>query len=172
MILLQFLIRTAKWLLQNSLHSSDLTPKRFDSNLLFASYKLLSLSYPPRWPPLLPVQEVWTLSSNTHSTTFSSHLKLIPESFVEIYTLKCLVFEIQCFWLIQTIHYWKIRVTLLSTGTLIVVHWSQQPAYYICWTSGSILPSEHSLWWVHFIPLFCDGYLDSSPFLDIFAILK
>lgn len=135
---LQFLIRTAKWLLQNSLHGSDLTHK---SNLMLICYLLVMSCCRFHFFQIVSTvssisttywQQVWIVSSSTLSTAFSSHLTLIHKCFVEIYTLKCLF----------SVSNWPFfdqstLCPLLEKSpfcpdvpwvSMIVVHWSQQPA--------------------------------------------
>lgn len=92
---LQFLIRTAKLLQQNSCRGSDLTHK---SNLMLICYLLVTSCYRFHYSEFMSTvsgisstyrQQVWTVSSGTLSTAFSSHLAFIHKCSVEIYSLKC-----------------------------------------------------------------------------------
>ena len=152
---LQFLIRTAKWLPQNSLHGCDLTHK---SNLMLICYLLVMSCYlsfiSPKSSPLSPVRAPHI--DNMFGAQLVVHVShSSTNAFLEIYTLKCLNRPF-FFWINpHFVHYWKIRVHLcpdLPWVSMIVVRWSQRPAYRVRCMCGSMSPSVHSLWWVRFIP--------------------
>lgn len=166
---LQILIRTAKWLPQNTLHGSDLTHK---SNLMLICYLLVMSCYLFHFSQIISdcfQEKLHILTAgpdSAHSFKFNiSHsptnalLKYIYFQMLNWWMNSTVSFFFVCFFLLdlQVVHYWKIRVHLcpdVPWVSMIVGHWSQQPAYCICFLCGSMSTSAHSLWWVHSIPLF------------------